>query len=76
MERPPPINVEAIGPLLRTAFREREKNVEKLHGVGGTMLAIFALPASKTPQIAGATWGEIASCRITLTRNAAGIRSS
>jgi hypothetical protein len=31
MEGAPPINVEAIGPLLRAAFCERKKNVEQLH---------------------------------------------
>src|SRR6185437_11775940 len=33
MERPPPINIEAIGPLLRAAFCERKKNVKKLQRI-------------------------------------------
>ena len=54
------INIKVVRALLRAPFCERKKNVEQLHGPGGTMLAIFVRPASKTPQVTAATWGKVA----------------
>jgi hypothetical protein len=70
MKRAPAINLETIR-AAPGAGEKRKENVKQLQRIwrledevgkgsrGGT-LAIFGRAASKTPQVAAATWGEMA----------------